>query len=161
MTPLGVETARIEWNAKIAAKGMRRWKEWVGKTPDAKVPDAVRARIFALWEGRCFITGVKLGTDDWDMDHVVPLADGGKHQESNLRPVWRPAHRAKTGKENSARAVVRRKQRAHLGLKRKPKKQIQSQPFAKAEPQHRASKPISKLAGVGRSEIARRYQKGE
>jgi hypothetical protein len=35
----------------------------------------------------------------WEFDHIVPLADGGTHELSNMQTLCRPCHRAKTARE--------------------------------------------------------------
>ena len=47
----------------------------------------------------------------WHVDHVVPLADGGAHDATNVQPLCAPCHTVKTARENSARRGGRR----HLG----------------------------------------------
>jgi 5-methylcytosine-specific restriction endonuclease McrA len=49
----------------------------------------------------------------WELDHVVPLADGGTHELANLQTLCRPCHRAKTAREAGERA---RRRRAALSL---------------------------------------------
>jgi 5-methylcytosine-specific restriction endonuclease McrA len=40
----------------------------------------------------------------WELDHVVPLIDGGGHDASNLQTLCVPCHRAKSGDEQRERA---------------------------------------------------------
>ena len=47
----------------------------------------------------------------WELDHIVPLIDGGSHELSNLQTLCAPCHRKKTGEENRARARSGAKQR--------------------------------------------------
>jgi 5-methylcytosine-specific restriction endonuclease McrA len=44
----------------------------------------------------------------WELDHVVPLIDGGSHEPANLQTLCVPCHREKSGLENRARARQRR-----------------------------------------------------
>jgi hypothetical protein len=44
----------------------------------------------------------------WELDHIVPLIDGGSHEPENLQTLCVPCHRAKSGQENSDRARQRR-----------------------------------------------------
>lgn len=92
--------------------------EWVGKSGDAKIPDRVRIRVFERHGRRCALCGneVKPG-DGTDFDHAVPLADGGEHRETNLRPVHRKCHRLKTAREAQERASVRAVVAKTYGLK--------------------------------------------
>jgi 5-methylcytosine-specific restriction endonuclease McrA len=92
--------------------------EWIGKTPDTKVPARVRLRIFENHGGICHISKRKIGPSDlWDLDHVIPLKDGGEHRETNMRPGIREAHRLKTAHENADRAIANRKRRKAIGIR--------------------------------------------
>ena len=96
--------------------------EWIGKTPDSKVPPHVRLRVFETWGGVCHIAKRKIRAGEpWDLEHVIALADwdaeGHGNRESNMRPALRDKHREKTAAENRARAVVRRKKAKNLGIK--------------------------------------------
>lgn len=44
----------------------------------------------------------------WELDHVVPLIDGGGHGADNLQTLCVPCHRRKTAEEARARAEQRR-----------------------------------------------------
>jgi 5-methylcytosine-specific restriction endonuclease McrA len=44
----------------------------------------------------------------WELDHIVPLADGGTHELSNMQTLCRACHRAKTVREAVERARRRR-----------------------------------------------------
>ncbi len=110
----------------------RTVKEWIGKTPDAKIPPRVRLRVFEAHGGICHISGRKItAADQWDMDHIIPLKDGGEHLESNLAPAIRALHRKKTSAENSARKVTRRKKMKAIGIKKKARNPL---PGSKAHP---------------------------
>lgn len=92
--------------------------EWIGKTDDAKVPPRVRLRVFERDGGVCHLTGRKiLPGDDWDLDHVVALVNGGEHRESNLAPALRIEHRKKTAEDVALKAKDRRVRQKHLGIK--------------------------------------------
>ena len=43
----------------------------------------------------------------WELDHVVPLIDGGGHELSNLQTLCTPCHKRKTAREAAARREVR------------------------------------------------------
>lgn len=92
--------------------------EWIGKTPDAKVPPRVRLRIFERDDGRCHISGRKIMPGDkYDFDHIVALVNGGEHRESNLAPALRDKHRAKTAEDVREKAKVDRLRKKHLGIR--------------------------------------------
>lgn len=93
--------------------------EWIGSSPDAKIPDRVRLRVFEAHGGVCHLTGRKIRPgDQWDMDHVQALCNGGEHRESNLAPALRQAHREKTAEDVSQRAKDDRVRKKHLGIYR-------------------------------------------
>jgi 5-methylcytosine-specific restriction protein A len=89
---------------------------WVGKTPDAKVPTAVRLRVFIAHGGRCHISGRVIRPGDaWDLDHIKPLHLGGAHAEANLAPALKDPHREKSAAEVTAKAKTDRIRAKHLG----------------------------------------------
>lgn len=91
--------------------------EWIGKTDDAAIPPRVRLRVFERTGGVCHITGRKIMPgDEWDVDHVIALCNGGEHRESNLAPALRAAHRAKTAGDVKTRAKSDRVRKKHLGI---------------------------------------------
>lgn len=98
----------------------RHVEEWIGSSPDAKVPPRVRLRIFERHGGRCHISGRKIAAGEpWDLDHVVALVNGGEHRESNLAPALRDKHRAKTAADVAEKAFVRKLALAHRGIRPK------------------------------------------
>ncbi len=61
----------------------------------------------------------------WELDHIVPLIDGGSHDPSNLQTLCAPCHREKTALENRQRASRRANpvalaETADLGLEPRP-----------------------------------------
>lgn len=85
---------------------VRSLNEWVGSSDDAAIPKRVRIRVFEKYHGVCQLTGKTLFPGEWDLDHIKALIEGGEHRESNLHPVWRPAHRVKTAAEAKVRKKV-------------------------------------------------------
>ena len=64
--------------------------------------DERKALINRLWiiqKGKCFITGkdidLKLHEGQLDIDHIIPLTNGGKDDESNLALTFSYANRSK------------------------------------------------------------------
>lgn len=111
--------------------GGRSVPEWTGKTPDTKVPDIVRDRVFLRAGGRCYLSGRKIMPGDkWELEHVKPLSMGGEHRERNLRPALVAAHREKTKAEAADRAKADRIRRKHLGTWPKSKAPIKSRGFS-------------------------------
>ena len=43
----------------------------------------------------------------WELDHIVPLVDGGSHDPSNLQTLCTPCHKNKTAQEARQRAAQR------------------------------------------------------
>ena len=103
--------------------------EWIGAHDDAPIPKSVKARIFRRYDGRCYVTGVKLQPGDFDFDHIKPLSMGGKHVESNLAPIWRKAHREKTAAEAPLRAKADRIYAKNNGLWPQPARKLQGRGF--------------------------------
>lgn len=104
--------------------------EWIADHDDQAIPARVKARILLRYNGRCALTGIKLMPGDIDFDHIKSLRNGGAHRESNLQPVYRPAHREKTAQENSEGAKADRIFAKHHGLWRKSKNPIRSKGFS-------------------------------
>jgi 5-methylcytosine-specific restriction enzyme A len=91
--------------------------EWIGKTPDSKIPARVRLRVFERFNGICQETGRKIQAgDEWDCDHERALTNGGENRESNLRPVLREAHRKKTARDSAQKKKDTRVRKKQLGL---------------------------------------------
>jgi hypothetical protein len=80
-------------------------------------------------------------------DHVIPLADGGKHSETNLQIACVACHTEKTAGEATERAQVRAVAKSVLGLKPKPKAKIPSPP-KQPKPVTKASLPPRRMYEV-------------
>lgn len=121
--------------------------EWIGKTPDSKIPDRVKLRIFEREGGRCHISGRKIMVGEpYDFDHKIALINGGEHRESNLFPALRNKHREKTAKDVAEKARTYAVKAKHV-LPRQPSR-WSSRPFPKREPAHSATTPPRKGIGV-------------
>jgi 5-methylcytosine-specific restriction protein A len=119
--------------------------EWIGKTDDHMPPPSIRARIFDRCEGVCHISKRKLQPcDEWHLDHIKSIRNGGENRETNLAPAYGPAHREKTAKENSDGAKADRMRVKHIGADDEPKNPIPARPRKKAAPQNNASRPLAK-----------------
>ena len=99
----------------------RATSEWIGKTDDTAIPPRVKLRIFEAYDGKCYQTGRKLSAGEYDFDHVVALCNGGENRESNLAPMYRPAHRKKTKADVAQKAKDRRVKMKHMGMTTKAK----------------------------------------
>lgn len=95
---------------------MRAVDEWIGANDDSRIPPHVRIRVFDRYSGICNISGRKIRPgDQWDLDHIVAICNGGQNRESNLRLVLRDKHRQKTAVDVSEKAKIGRKRSKHLG----------------------------------------------
>ena len=119
----------------------RKVAEWVGKTPDSKVPDRVRLRIFKAYEGCCYLSGRPIRPGEaWELEHKVALILGGEHRESNLAPALSEFHKPKTAAEMKIKAKTDAIAKKHLGIKR-PKQRIPSPPKSPTPPPKPALPP--------------------
>lgn len=107
---------------------------WVGKDDDARPPKSVRVRIFLAHNRRCHITGREIRAGEaWDLEHIVPLWQGGKNEEGNLAPALKAPHREKTKKEAGERAKSNAQIASVYGIKNEGRRTIPSRGFPKAE----------------------------
>ncbi len=98
---------------------MRKVPEWIGKTHESSIPERVRLRVFDRFGGTCHRSGRKIRAGErWQCDHVIALINGGEHRESNLAPILVQPHKDKTSQDIKEKALVARKRKHHLGLKR-------------------------------------------
>ena len=126
----------------------RAVSEWIGKTDDTRPPPHVRLRIFERYKGICHWSkrSIRPG-DDWDVDHIKALINGGENRESNMAPILRgKPHKEKTAADVAEKSRNYRKRAKHFGLM-PTKKKIPSRGFTKASPQRRASSEINKWRG--------------
>lgn len=99
---------------------MRSVEEWIGKTDDSRPPAHVRLRIFNAHNGVCHISGRKItAADQWDLEHVQALCNGGKNREANLAPALRDKHKEKTTKDRAEKAKTDALASRHLGIRAK------------------------------------------
>lgn len=98
----------------------RSVKEWIGKTPDTPVPPRVKLRVFEAYEGRCYLSGVKIQPGmAWEVEHKLALCLGGENRETNLAPALKAPHRAKSADDVARKSKADRVRIKHLGLKPK------------------------------------------
>ena len=73
--------------------------EWIGKTDDSSSSSPrvrVRMRDVQRFAGICYISGRTIRPGEaWDLDHIIPLINGGEHREFNLAPALKAPHREK------------------------------------------------------------------
>ena len=111
---------------------MRSLPEWIGKSDDERAPPRVRARVFEAYGGRCHWTGRKImAGDEWDLDHVIAVINGGKNVESNLAPILRgKPHKEKTAADVALKAKTARMKAKHLGVYPPSKAKLRSRSFS-------------------------------
>lgn len=75
-----------------------------------------RVRLFERAHGRCHICGelIQAGTS-WDLEHILPLEDGGADDDTNIGPAHTKCHLQKTATEATSRAKTRRMHANHIG----------------------------------------------
>jgi hypothetical protein len=94
--------------------------EWIADHDDQAIPTRVKARIFERCGGRCALSGIKLGPGSpFDFDHIISLAAGGSHRETNIQVLARAKHREKTADDVAIKSKIARIQAKNLGLKPK------------------------------------------
>ena len=97
---------------------MRAVKEWIGTSPDSKVPDRVRIRVFDRYDGTCYLSGRKIFPGMlWEIEHIIALINGGENRESNLAPVLVDSHKEKTKKDQAIKSKNYKVRKKHLGIK--------------------------------------------
>jgi len=125
----------------------RKVKEWIGKTPESMPPPSVRARIFDRCDGICHISKRKIKPgDEWHLDHIKSIRNGGENRETNLAVAYGPAHREKTAQENSDGARADRIHIKHIGAEDPSDNPINSAGFKPKKPQRKASTPLVKAS---------------
>lgn len=69
--------------------------------------DTVRTRIMTRDEGTCRCAECRAAgrlLEAHEVDHIVPVEQGGGHHDGNLQAINRDCHKAKTASEARARA---------------------------------------------------------
>ena len=77
------------------------------KTPRKAFTKRQRLMVQDAFSGRCSGCEGRL-TGSWHIDHVIPLALGGRHDEGNWVPICVDCHKAKTRTDVKAIAKVAR-----------------------------------------------------
>lgn len=114
--------------------------EWIGSTPNAEIPKAVRLRVFERYGGVCQLSGRKIQVGDkWQPDHRIPLGLRGEHRESNLWPVLVDPHKEKTADDTRAIRKAQRIALKHIGAWPRSKRLLKSRGFQKSRAAEHAS----------------------
>jgi 5-methylcytosine-specific restriction endonuclease McrA len=74
----------------------------------------VRLRVYDRSFGLCAWCNYPIRTGDLEVDHKLALINGGKNRESNLEPLHRACHKAKTVADVKVKARIHRKRIRHL-----------------------------------------------
>lgn len=107
--------------------------EWIATSPDQAIPKVVKLRIWEREGGRCYLSGRKIMPGDkFEYEHVIALAAGGEHRESNIRLALSEAHKAKTATDVKTAAKIRRVKLKHVGAWPAPIRKMQSRPFPRS-----------------------------
>jgi 5-methylcytosine-specific restriction protein A len=88
---------------------------WQNRHPTGTVNQTTRRRIMARDGYRCY----RCGAEAAEVDHIVPVSEGGTNDPTNLAAICIPCHRAKTRAEAArgrARRATRRPTPRHPGL---------------------------------------------
>lgn len=115
-----------------AVNRRRRWHPACVEAYEESDPREARRRVRQRDRGRCAACGLDtlglrrqigrgrgstrrlraLGfrprTSLWELDHIVPLVDGGGHDLANLQTLCMPCHKRKTAHEAERRGAARR-----------------------------------------------------
>ena len=66
-----------------------------------------RKAVYEAYQGRCEHCDRPVGLK-FDVDHIIPLFRGGKHEPANWALLCKPCHLEKTGGEAPGNAKIRR-----------------------------------------------------
>lgn len=118
---------------KIAKAQGRSVEEWVGRTPDSKIPERVRLRIWRREKGRCYLTGAKIFPGDtFEFEHKKRLDDGGENRESNIYLALKEPHKRKSAEERKRAKKADDTAKRYVGI-RTPKTRLKGRPFPKPD----------------------------
>jgi hypothetical protein len=99
---------------KIAKARGRAVAEWIGKTPDAKVPAHVRLRILRRFSGKCYLTGIMIADGQaFDLEDIRPLrkAASGVSQTLLQCCAFRTKSKQQPSERGRRKPTASRKQR--------------------------------------------------
>lgn len=116
---------------------------FIAPTKRRSMTKARAARIFLDANGICANCGVQIRTgEQWFVEHVESLAQGGADDDKNARPAHTKCKPAKDATDAASKAKRDRLVTAGWADRSKPK--WQSQGFKKASPQKSATRPIQR-----------------
>lgn len=74
-------------------------REWARRRRGhGKLPPGTVSKLFTLQRGRCACCRSKLG-DNFHLDHIQPLAKGGKHEKQNVQLLCPPCNLRKSARD--------------------------------------------------------------
>lgn len=74
------------------------------RRPAASIRTRQRMRVWLKQDARCAACGCVLSITEGELDHVVPLVDGGELIDNNTQFLCKPCHADKTAAEATARS---------------------------------------------------------
>jgi len=117
----------------------RTVKEWIGKTPDTPAPPRVKLRVLLTYDRKDYITGQPIRPgDEYEIDHIIAICNGGENRESNLAPVLVATHKEKTRRDRKAKQKADNIIKRDYGMKAPPARKIQGRGFQKTRKQRPA-----------------------
>jgi 5-methylcytosine-specific restriction protein A len=78
-----------------------------------------RVDIFNRNGGICHLCAGKITVGEaWDVEHIIPLAQGGDDDGDNLQPAHRKCHAVKSKQDATNTARAKRREAIHLGARK-------------------------------------------
>jgi 5-methylcytosine-specific restriction endonuclease McrA len=107
----------------------------------------IQRDAFVRADGRCEACGAKLTTGKFAYDHVNPDGLTGRPTLDNCQVLCTACHKAKTAVDVKHIAQAKRRADKQMGIKDPHRRPLQGAGFAKAAPQRKASRPLTKWFG--------------
>lgn len=93
VAPEPSEARPSKWAKEMAARARRKAR--VASAPGRGVTKQARAWVLELYGAACLVCGKRVLP--YNLDHVIPLVSGGRHDPDNLQPLcWRHNRRKGT-----------------------------------------------------------------
>lgn len=104
-----------------------------------RLSTTARLNLFLKHDGRCHICELRIHPGErWEVEHVIPIAQGGEDGGDNLAPAHVECHAGKTKQDATDTARAKRRQAAHVGAK------LRGAGFPPPARRGRASAPLAK-----------------